>query len=152
MITSVHSSPTFLRAVLQNIGAVKKEEGKILSSNDFTDEEKEKLSCALTEHQDISMKADKDDLSTVAFSGSYNDLENLPDLESLKCSFNDELKENYDEAYLHSQTPHAPAVAEENVINKILLNGSQTETKNKCVELSVITYEKREPVFAEVYK
>ena len=34
----------------------------------------------ITEHQDISGKANTADLSTVAFSGSYNDLTNKPTL------------------------------------------------------------------------
>lgn len=37
---------------------------------------------ALTEHQDISGKADKADLATVATSGSYNDLKNKPSIPS----------------------------------------------------------------------
>ena len=36
----------------------------------------------LTEHQDISGKADKSDLASVATSGSYNDLTNKPDIPS----------------------------------------------------------------------
>ena len=41
-----------------------------------------KGSTALQEHQDISGKADKDSLSKVAFSGSYNDLKNKPSIPS----------------------------------------------------------------------
>jgi len=100
---------------------VDKEDGKSLSSNDYTDEEKDKLagieagsqenvieevlvngspveisdksvdihiptdiselnndSGYLTNHQDISGKADKSELSTVANTGNYNDLNNKP--------------------------------------------------------------------------
>ena len=131
---------------VNNIGAVKKEEGKVLSSNDFTDEEKEKLSKALTEHQDISMKADKDLLHEVAFSGSYNDLSDIPD----PCGFNDELKNNYDKAFDHSNELHAPVDAEKNIIEKICVNGNETEVKDKTVFLSIISYNTAEPVFLEV--
>jgi len=100
---------------------VDKEEGKTLSSNDYTDEERNKLAGIeegsqeniieevlvngspveisdksvdihiptdvselnndvgyLTEHQNISGKADKSELSTVATTGNYNDLNNKP--------------------------------------------------------------------------
>lgn len=39
-----------------------------------------KADTALQEHQDISGKANTADLATVASTGSYNDLENLPDI------------------------------------------------------------------------
>ena len=131
--------------VLDNIGAVKASEGKVLSSNDFTDEEKEKLSKAITEHQDISMKADKSEMADVAFSGSYNDLKDLPE-----CSFNYELKENYDAAYAHSLEEHADIKAQENIIEEIIINGSQIPVKEKKVSFSVIDFTFAEPIFAEV--
>jgi len=84
---------------------VDKENGKGLSTNDYTTPEKEKLASldanakvasvngktgavsitaedlgALTEHQDISGKANTADLGAVATSNSYNDLDNLPTL------------------------------------------------------------------------
>ncbi len=136
--------------VLGNIGAVKAEEGKVLSSNDFTDAEKEKLSKALTEHQNISMKADKSEMADVAFSGSYNDLKNLPDFEELKCGFNNELKENYDKAYDHSLEEHATIRAQENVIEEIIINGSQAQVNEKKVSFSMIGFVSEEPVFVEV--
>ena len=132
---------------IENIGAVKREYGKALSENDFTDEYKEKLDAALTEHQDISMKADASSLSEVAFSGSYNDLLDLPD----KCTFTDELKEKYEEAFAHSASSHAPVNAQENVIESIMLNGEKAEIKDKNVSLSVIGFDEREALFMEVY-
>ncbi len=128
---------------LNNIGAVKTETGKGLSSNDFTDEEKEKLSKALTE---LSMKADVDSLHEIAFSGSYNDLSDIPD----PCGFNDELKINYDKAFNHSNELHAPSDAEKNIIEKISVNGCEAETENETAYISVIGYETKEPVFMEV--
>ena len=132
---------------LENIGAVKSEEGKILSSNDFTDAEKEKLSTALTEHQDISMKADTESLSEVAFTGNYDDLKNLPDLENI---FTDSMKACYDTAYEHSQENHAPINAEENIIEKIILNGAEAEVNEKEVVINTLECTVYEPVFMEV--
>lgn len=132
---------------LENIGAVKREEGKALSSNDFTDEDKNKLEKALTEHQDISMKADASSLSQVAFSGSYNDLTDLPD----DCLFNETLKESYDSAYNHSLSSHAPSDAEKNIINSAEVNGKTAEIKDKTIIISVLDFTVKEPVFMEVY-
>ncbi len=136
--------------VLQNIGAVKNEEGKVLSQNDFTDEDKEKLDAALTQHQDISMKVDKESLAEVSFSGSYNDLEDLPDLDEIRNIFNDQLKERYETAYEHSLVEHAPANAQENVIESIEVNGEETEIKGKKALITVMKYEVCEPIFVEV--
>lgn len=130
----------------ENIGAVKREEGKTLSENDFTDKDKEKLDAALTEHQDISMKADISSLSAVAFSGSYNDLSDLPE----ECSFTDELKEKYNKAFAHSLSEHASLTAQENVIESITINGEKAEIKKKNVSLSVIGFEQKETLFVEV--
>ena len=124
---------------LNNIGAVKKEEGKGLSSNDFTDEEKGKIEKALT------TKADKSSLKSVAFTGSYNDLSDTP-----TCGFNDELKNNYDNAFAHSNSIHAPVSAEENKIDSISVNGNEAEIKDKTVYLSVLSYEAKDYVFMEV--
>ncbi len=131
----------------ENIGAVKAEDGKTLSQNDFTDADKEKLDNALTEHQDISMKADISSLAAVSFSGSYNDLSDLPE----DCSFTDELRLNYDNAYSHSLSPHAPSDAEKNIIESVSVNGKTAEIENKNVSLTVIDYTVREKVFMEVY-
>ncbi len=149
----------------KNISAVCEVSGKGLSSNDFTDIEKEKLEKAITEHQsldgyateswvkeqgyisDISMKADKSDLSDVAFSGSYNDLKDLPTIE---CNFTEELKANYDTAFEHSQENHSPANAEENVIDGVNLNGTELPVNNKKIDLNCIYFVKKQFVFAEV--
>lgn len=129
-----------------NIGAVMSEEGKSLSSNDFTDEDKQKLDSALTAHQDISMKADISTLSSVAFSGSYSDLTDLPD----DCLFNEEMKELYDSAYGHSISSHAPQNAEENVVDGAQVNGETAEIKDKKIIFSVLGFADKEPVFMEV--
>ncbi len=131
----------------ENIGAVKSEEGKVLSSNDFTDEDKEKLDASLTEHQDISMKADVSSLATVAFSGSYKDLSDLPENNFITNEF----KANYDKAYEHAVSEHAPSEAEENVIESITVNGNPAEVNEKNVSLCIIGFDKKETVFMEVF-
>lgn len=130
-----------------NIGAVFAEEGKGLSSNDFTDGDKEKLEKAITEHQDISMKADTSSLAAVAFSGSYNDLINLPD----GCRFSEEMKQTYDSAYTHSLSAHAPSAAQANVVDGATVNGKAAEIKDKKIVLSILDFVDKELVFAEVY-
>ena len=53
-------------------------------------------------------------LSTVATSGSYNDLTNKPTIPTVTNNLTDELKTNYDTAYTHSQSAHAPSNAQKN--------------------------------------
>lgn len=55
------------------------------------------------------------DLKSVAFSGSYNDLSDTPQIPTVTNDLTDELKQFYDTAYEHSQSDHAPVNAEENV-------------------------------------
>ena len=91
----------------------------------------------LTEHQDISGKADKTELHSHAnktildgitqddinnwnnsgssdFSGDYNDLTNKPVIPTVTNDLTNSLKANYDTAYEHSQSPHAPTNAQKN--------------------------------------
>ena len=91
----------------------------------------------LTEHQDISGKADKTELHSHAnktildgitqddinnwnnsgssdFSGDYNDLTNKPVIPKVTNDLTNSLKANYDTAYEHSQSPHAPSNAQKN--------------------------------------
>lgn len=131
----------------QNIGAVAAEEGKILTSNDFTDEDKEKLEKALTEHQDVSMKADVSSLASVAFSGSYNDLADLPE----GCRFSEEMKEKYDSSYAHSISQHAPADAEANMVDGAVVNGKDLPVQDKKIIFSVLDFVDKELVFVEVH-
>lgn len=130
-----------------NIGAVSREDGKGLSSNDFTDDDKKKLENALTEHQDISMKADASSLSEVAFSGSYNDLSDLPE----SYLFSEEMKEKYDTSYAHALSPHAPENAEENVVDGASVNGRDVQIKDKKIVFSVLDHVEKALIFMEVY-
>lgn len=49
------------------------------------------------------------------------------------------LKTNYDAAYTHSQTNHAPAGAQANVIETIKLNGTALTPSSKAVNITVPT-------------
>lgn len=79
------------------------------------------------------------DLKAVAFSGSYNDLSNKPTIPTVTNDLTDELKANYDAAYTHSQSTHAPSNAQANVIEAITVNGSAQQPTGKTVNITVPT-------------
>ena len=79
------------------------------------------------------------DLKTVAFTGSYTDLSNKPSIPVVTNDLTDELKANYDAAYTHSQTAHAPSNAQANVIESIKVNGSAVAVSSKSVNITVPT-------------
>jgi hypothetical protein len=51
----------------------------------------------------------------------------------------DELKGQYDDAYAHSQVAHAPANAQENIIEAVKVNGSALSITDKAVDITVPT-------------
>ena len=51
----------------------------------------------------------------------------------------DELKGRYDSAYNHSTEDHAPASAQENVIEKVNVNGTALSVTDKAVDVSIPT-------------
>lgn len=51
----------------------------------------------------------------------------------------DTLKSNYDAAYTHSQTAHAPASAQANVIESVKVNGTALTVTSKAVNVTVPT-------------
>lgn len=53
-------------------------------------------------------------LHTVATSGDYNDLNNKPSIPTVTNDLTDSLKANYDAAYTHSTSAHAPVNAQKN--------------------------------------
>lgn len=53
-------------------------------------------------------------LATIATSGSYNDLTNKPIIPTVSNDLTNALKANYDAAYTHSQSAHAPSNAQKN--------------------------------------
>ena len=94
----------------------------------------------LTQHQDISEKANLSDLAAVAMTGSYNDLNNKPTIPTIPTtlsSFTDNLGSN--PVHTHSQylTQHQDITAKENSSNKVTsLSASSTDAQYpsaKCV-------------------
>lgn len=79
------------------------------------------------------------DLKTVAFSGSYNDLTDKPSIPTVTNDLTNELKANYDAAYTHSQSAHAPANAQANVIETIKVNNTALTPTDKAVNIMVPT-------------
>lgn len=79
------------------------------------------------------------DLKAVAFSGSYSDLTGRPTIPTVTNDLTDELKTQYDAAYSHSQSAHAPSNAQANVIESITVNGAAQQPANKVVNISVPT-------------
>lgn len=73
-------------------------------------------------HPSDTTKVDKEDGKTL----TTNDLTN-------------ELKAQYDVAYSYSQEPHAPANAQENVIETIKVNGQAQSVSDKSVDIAVPT-------------
>lgn len=129
------------------------ESGKGLSSNDYTTEEKEKLA-------GIEEGANKITVDSALSSSSTNPVQNQiinAKFDSVQASINNKvdkvdgkglstndltatLKSNYDAAYTHSQSAHAPANAEANVIVGVQKNGADlTIDSNKKVNITVPT-------------
>lgn len=80
------------------------------------------------------------DLKTVAFTGKYDDLTGKPTIPTVTNDLTNELKEQYDAAYTHSQVAHAPADAEKNVIVGVQVNGSDvTVASTRKVNITVPT-------------
>lgn len=87
---------------------------------------------ALTEHQDISGKANTADLASVAISGSYNDLSNKPSIPTKTSDITNDsgfvtledvkeqiLSDDYTEEkvpYLYRETPYSVASVEEKIV------------------------------------
>lgn len=79
------------------------------------------------------------DLKSVAFTGSYTDLSNKPAIPTVTNDLTNPLKSNYDAAYTHSQSPHAPSSAQANVIEEIKVNGVKQSPVTKSVNITVPT-------------
>lgn len=52
-------------------------------------------------------------------------------------NLSDDLKDKYDEAYTHSQTDHAPAGAQANVIESVKVNNVELTIEGKAVNIAV---------------
>lgn len=79
------------------------------------------------------------DLKSVAFSGSYNDLTNLPEIPVVTNDLTNELKAQYDAAHAHAIAEHAPVNAQANVIEAVTVNGQAVACNDKCVDIIVPT-------------
>lgn len=80
------------------------------------------------------------DLKTVAFTGKYSDLTGLPTIPTVTNDLTNELKEQYDAAYTHSQQAHAPADAEKNVIVGVQVNNADVNVgSDRKINISVPT-------------
>lgn len=71
--------------------------------------------------------------------GAISQFQNKEILDAIEVALTNSLKQNYDAAYTHSQLPHAPANAQENVIEKVKVNGAEVTASNKEVDITVPT-------------
>lgn len=133
------NDPNFATTVSNQIGnKVDKIDGKGLSTNDLTSTLKANYDAAYTHSQSVHFSGNYNDLTnkptipaayshpsthpasmitglaTVATSGSYNDLTNKPTIPTVSNDLTNALKANYDAAYTHSQSAHAPSNAQKN--------------------------------------
>lgn len=60
-------------------------------------------------------------------------------LDAITASFTTGLKSNYDAAYTHSTSTHAPSNAQANVIETVKVNGTALTPSNKAVDVTVPT-------------
>lgn len=60
-------------------------------------------------------------------------------LDAITASFTTQLKSNYDTAYTHSQSAHAPSNAQANVIEMVKVNGTALTPSSKAVNVTVPT-------------
>lgn len=73
-----------------------------------------------------------------SFSGSIHTHTNKVILDAIKIAFTEEMKNDYDVAYAHSQTTHAPVDAEHNKIIAINVNGVESiPNELRTVNISV---------------
>ena len=91
------------------------------------------ISDQLSDEMPASTHAVKDYVDTNKFSGNYNDLTNKPTIPTVTNDLTNALKSNYDTAYTHSQSAHAPSNAEANVQAdwNVTDTGSDAYIKNK---------------------
>lgn len=88
---------------------------------------------------DLSNYVQASQLAKVATSGSYNDLTNKPTIPTVTNDLTNALKANYDSAYTHSQSEHAPSNAQANVIETVKVNGTALTPTSKAVNIEVPT-------------
>ena len=72
-------------------------------------------------------------------SGSSHTHSNKTVLDATDTAFTAALKGNYDKAYTHSTSPHAPSDAKANVIESVKVNGTALVPASKAVDVTVPT-------------
>ena len=94
---------------------------------------------------ELEVKVANQDTVVLAEAQAYADAESAKKVDKVEgkgLSTNDltnELKEQYDAAYAHSQVDHAPANAQANVIESVKVNGVALEVADKAVDITVPT-------------
>ena len=76
---------------------------------------------------------------SAAESGVLDQFANKDILDAIEVALTNTLKSNYDAAYAHSQTAHAPSNAQENVIESVSVNGENVSVVDKKVDITVPT-------------
>lgn len=76
---------------------------------------------------------------STAISAASHSHSNKSILDAITASFTTQLKANYDAAYTHSQSAHAPSNAQANVIETVKVNGSALTPSSKAVNVTVPT-------------
>lgn len=77
---------------------------------------------------------------STAVSGANHSHSNKAILDAITASFTTQLKDNYDKAYTHSTTAHAPSNAEKNIIVGIQRNGTDVApNSDRKVNIAVPT-------------
>ena len=74
-----------------------------------------------------------------AIKASSHSHSNKAILDAITASFTTGLKTNYDKAYTHSQSAHAPSNAQANIIETVKVNGTALTPNSKAVDVKVPT-------------
>ena len=99
-------------------GSIWEELGSSVDLTDYATENWVENQGYLTEHQDISGKANSEDLAEVATSGSYNDLKDLPEI----LTTNDDAVMEDKVPYLFRKSPDSDRAVEEIVGGSVVWN------------------------------
>lgn len=76
---------------------------------------------------------------TTAVNAAKHSHSNKSILDAITAAFTTELKTNYDKAYTHSTSAHAPSNAQANVIESVKVNGTALTPSSKAVDITVPT-------------
>lgn len=76
---------------------------------------------------------------TSAVNAAKHSHSNKSILDAITAAFTTELKTNYDKAYTHSTSAHAPSNAQANVIESVKVNGTALTPSSKAVDVKVPT-------------